>query len=612
MNHSFSISLNNLLTHNSILEVLMNRLQTILQATLLSLVVVAFTFAQDFSRSNIFNHERAPYQVDATVLQWDDGVNFDAIGLTSGGTFEVSARFPASLVGGLAGMNLEQVEIYLNDLPSPLTIKIYGQGTPSLPGALLYSEDVTSSAVGLSWNTFTLASPVTLTGADIWVGYEVTHGGGLFPAGVDDGPAVTDGDWIYFSGAWDHLNNFGLPYNWNIHAYVNDGGGGDPIVFADNFDAYTAGQQLACQNPVDWTTWSEDPCNATEDALVSNAHSFSSPNSVVIVQNNDQIKTHGDLTSGKWEINFMVYIPTGAAGYFNTLSGFTGGAYEWAMECYFNAGGAGSINAGGTGTGTFTWVPDQWKMVQVIADLDNDMGEFWYDGNLVQTWMWTAGATGSGAALQLAANDFFGATATDQMYIDDYQLIDALVPVELTSFTATSNNNEVVLNWSTATETNNQVFEVERKSEGSEFRTIGYVDGKGTTTEQQNYSYSDKNVEVGNYTYRLKQIDFNGQFEYSNEVEVEVSAPSVFALDQNYPNPFNPSTVINYSIPEVGFVKLAVFNLLGEKVAELVNQVVEAGSHQVTFNASSLPSGAYFYSIESGDFTQVKKMLLTK
>jgi len=189
---------------------------------------------------------------------------------------------------------------------------------------------------------------------------------------------------------------------------------------------------------------------------------------------------------------------------------------------------------------------------------------------------------------------------------------DSPVPVELTSFTAASNESDVTLNWSTATETNNQGFEIQRRTDDGEFENVGFVPGHGTTTDIQVYSYVDLKVASGNYTYRLKQMDFDGSFEYSSEVAVDVTIPLEFALEQNYPNPFNPSTVIKYSIPENGFVTLDVYNLLGEKVASLVNGVQDAGRYEVNFDASQLASGVYIYSLRSGSFNLVKKMLLMK
>jgi photosystem II stability/assembly factor-like uncharacterized protein len=185
------------------------------------------------------------------------------------------------------------------------------------------------------------------------------------------------------------------------------------------------------------------------------------------------------------------------------------------------------------------------------------------------------------------------------------------LPVELTSFTASVSNGQVLLNWVTATEINNRVFEVERKSANGQYNTIGYVDGHGTTTEEQSYSYVDR-VEPGIYTYRLKQIDYDGRFEYSDGIEVEVVALLEYSLDQNYPNPFNPTTNIKYSVANAGNVKLLIYNILGQQIKELVNGYKEAGKYEINFNASELPSGAYFYKLETAGFNETKKMLLTK
>ncbi len=187
-----------------------------------------------------------------------------------------------------------------------------------------------------------------------------------------------------------------------------------------------------------------------------------------------------------------------------------------------------------------------------------------------------------------------------------------VIPVELTSFAASVNGSSVNLNWSTATELNNSGFDIERKSSSTSWTKIGFVAGHGTTSEAKHYSYSENNLSTGNYSYRLKQVDFDGTYEYSKTVEVEMVTPNNFELSQNYPNPFNPSTSIKFNMPEAGNVKLAVYNLLGQEVKTLVNGFRTAGTYTVNFDASNLSSGIYLYKIEMNNFTQVRKMTLLK
>jgi hypothetical protein len=187
-----------------------------------------------------------------------------------------------------------------------------------------------------------------------------------------------------------------------------------------------------------------------------------------------------------------------------------------------------------------------------------------------------------------------------------------IIPVELTAFTATSKDGNVTLNWSTATETNNRGFEIERKISNGEYQKIGFTAGSGTTTEKRSYSFMDNQPGSGNFIYRIKQIDFNGNAAYSKEVEVNVTSPLKYALEQNYPNPFNPDTKIKYSIPDEGLVKIKVYNLLGQEVTTLVNNVQKAGRYEVVFNATNFASGVYYYRIEAPKFYSVKKMIVLK
>jgi hypothetical protein len=187
------------------------------------------------------------------------------------------------------------------------------------------------------------------------------------------------------------------------------------------------------------------------------------------------------------------------------------------------------------------------------------------------------------------------------------------LPVELASFTSSVNGNNVMLNWNTVSEENNSGFEIERSSFGNGWKKVGFVNGKGTTNIAQNYSFTDNGLNSGRYLYRLKQIDYNGNYKYYDlQNEVVIGVPQKFALMQNYPNPFNPTTKINYEIPVNGFVALKIFDISGREVMQLVNQVQQAGYYAVVFNAAGLSSGTYFYKLSTDKFNAVKKMVVIK
>ncbi len=202
--------------------------------------------------------------------------------------------------------------------------------------------------------------------------------------------------------------------------------------------------------------------------------------------------------------------------------------------------------------------------------------------------------------------------------------IPAVVPVELVSFSGSYSDNEVLLKWSTASEINNRGFEIQRLQDYKikkiqDWETIGFVNGNGTTTELHNYSFTDNDLKAGTYKYRLKQIDFDGSYEYSNIIEVEVNLPDKFILEQNYPNPFNPTAKIKYQIPYVIstegrnlLVSLKVYDILGNEAVTLVNEEKPAGSYEVEFDGTRLPSGVYFYQLKVNGFVETKKMILMK
>jgi len=193
------------------------------------------------------------------------------------------------------------------------------------------------------------------------------------------------------------------------------------------------------------------------------------------------------------------------------------------------------------------------------------------------------------------------------------------IPVELISFNAVNINGAVNLAWVTATETNNMGFEIERSFDKVNFNKIAFINGNGSSSSVNNYNYIDNFNYNGVVYYRLKQLDYDASYKYSDIVEINLNIPNKFSLEQNYPNPFNPNTTISYNLQSDGFVSLKVFDVLGKEVETLINQVQTVGSYKTNFNAGNINSGIYFYSLKITDkisgniiFNQSKKMILVK
>jgi len=186
------------------------------------------------------------------------------------------------------------------------------------------------------------------------------------------------------------------------------------------------------------------------------------------------------------------------------------------------------------------------------------------------------------------------------------------LPVELSSFTAIIFDEGVKLLWITETEVNNYGFEILRQAQYDRWSLLGFIEGHGNSNSPKEYFFLDEEISYGSYAYRLKQIDNDGSYEYSDEILVDNPAPVDYTLQQNYPNPFNPVTTISYSLPVKSQIELVIYNTLGEKIKQIVNGEKEAGSYLVEFNAARLPSGIYFYRLQAGNFVETKKMVLMK
>jgi hypothetical protein len=227
--------------------------------------------------------------------------------------------------------------------------------------------------------------------------------------------------------------------------------------------------------------------------------------------------------------------------------------------------------------------------------------------------------------LHSVSGAYIGDIVDAELGIDNITAAENPLPVELVSFTVDQNASTIVLKWITATETNNLGFEIERKlykNIGEEgWRIIGFREGAGTTTEKKNYIYYDNLTEVNTdkIAYRLKQVNFNGTFTFSNVVYVEKVVPIDFSLSQNFPNPFNPTTNFEFRLPAgkagvsgFGLVTLKIYDVLGNEITTMVNEEKEPGEYKVHFDASHLPSGVYYYQLSAGSFSETKKMILLR
>ena len=281
-----------------------------------------------------------------------------------------------------------------------------------------------------------------------------------------------------------------------------------------------------------------------------------------------------------------------------------------------------------------SWIPLQGLYTNPGTGSFQPNGEPLYDGtqtNWVQEEISLSGLTSSQSKLRFELKSD-GSVTKDGWYVDDISIyVYAIVPVELASFTATTLENAVELNWITSSELNNSGFEIQRKTVGdnSQWTKIGFVTGNGTTTEPIAYSFIDKNPVRGINLYRLKQIDLDGSYKIFNSIAVNFSQPIEFALEQNYPNPFNPTTKIRFSIPRsteyysvLQKVTLKVYDILGNEVATLVDEYKEPGNYEVEFSIASfgdassvnrqITSGVYIYKITVGSFSASRKMILIK
>ena len=508
----------------------------------------------------------------------------------------------------------------------------------TLPGTVVATQTATVTDAG-GLVTATLAPTVVLNPGTYWVSVSVI------------GDFATLGQWYWYTStstngsnmAWQNPGNgFGTGYTtWTPGATVWAGSNYD-LAFQLNGTSSTSGYGLP---ELLYYTFDEGTGTTTANyatpgvgnnpASLSGTTAWTTPGqfgSAIIGDGG----TNGGVVSGwscnlgssSWTISMWLEIPTNASGSAYYLFGDPGST---SFRCFHNGvalpdnlvlrgGGLTDVYVNGIGPAP--------TVVHLVYDAAVPEVRTYKNGVLNSTAPQAALNIPTGTGFKVGG---YSTSATMIGKMDEFRLynraLDAaeiaatwnisIVPVELTSFTASVIGSDVKLLWQTASELNNSGFSVERKIGNSEFIEVGFVPGFGTTSEPKSYSFTDQNLRSGEYTYRLKQIDFDGTFTYSDEVAVDVIAPASFSLDQNYPNPFNPSTMITFSLAVDSKVSLKVFDVLGQEVASLIEQDLSQGVHNYDFNAAGINSGVYFYKIEAtgvngSEFTDVKKMILVK
>ncbi len=433
--------------------------------------------------------------------------------------------------------------------------------------------------------------------------------------------------------------------NYNNEIISNAGGGattvnvtcngsvtGVPLPVIEDFN-YTNSTNLTDNSWIAHNAAGTNPITVTSPGLTYEGYASSGIGNAVLLDNTgeDVSKLFGIESSGVIYYSFLVNVTTGTEGYFIHLGN---SATAFAARVYVKPSSTtGKINFGisNTSTASYATTPTDFDLLTtylVIVKYNvSTTGE-------ASLWVLSSGVPASELAAGIPEHTTSGTgiatiericlrqyIVTQNIIVDGIRVAtewtQAPLPVELTSFSASVVGNAVKLNWRTETEVNNYGFDVERKvgslqSTVSNYEKVGFVNGNGNSNSPKSYSFEDKNVTAGKYSYRLKQIDNDGQFEYSKSIEVDFGAPKKFELSQNYPNPFNPITTISFNLPEAGNVKLTVFNILGQELKTLVNEFKESGVHTINFDASELNSGMYIYKIEAGTFVQTRKMTLVK
>lgn len=387
------------------------------------------------------------------------------------------------------------------------------------------------------------------------------------------------------------------------------------LPWSDDFQAYPNGTVLNGQNG--WLGWGNDPAFAATTTTNVNPS-----RAVEITGTDDAIVFFNPVTSGQWSARACQLIPTGLTGesFFIMMNQYDhpGATWNWSTQVQFEAG----QMIDDAGVSTQAYIADQWTEIRVEIDLDNDTQAFFYNGAPFYSGVWNGYQSGAGTGSNaIEVLDLFSNNGSSVFY-DDISITAGPgtsapcqvfeLPVEIGSFETRVDDGNVELAWTTLSEENNSGFEVEL-AEGANFRSLGFVDGNGNSTETINYSFTVSDLDPGNYRFRLKQIDFDGDFEYSDLVEAIVTVPEGYLISDAYPNPFNPSTRLEIGVEQSQFVSLDVYNSVGQKVASPFAGEIAANQMQsVVVRLDGLPSGQYILAVSGNNWVTHRVVTMTK
>ncbi|MBC8416068.1 MAG: T9SS type A sorting domain-containing protein [Candidatus Cloacimonetes bacterium] len=362
-------------------------------------------------------------------------------------------------------------------------------------------------------------------------------------------------------------------------------------IYSDDFESYTVGEYLAVQS-ADWTTWSNNPGSA-EDALISDVQALSGSNSVVVEGTTDLVLIMDNYTSGVYSMDLNLFVPTGYCGYWNLQKTSTPGQ-EWAFQIMFDVTGIATADAGAAAAFSFPFSFDTWINMELIVDLDADLCEIWVDGVMLHDYQWTLGTFGTPGLLSFGGMNLYAwasAGNSPLCYFDDIELNEITRDTrDLISYNVYLDDMGTVL-----ANVGTDVFE---------YLYSGLINGEDYIAGVSAvYDAGESDIVQYPFTYTGVSAD--------NIVNITT------ALRGNYPNPFNPVTNIAFSLGEATHVTLEVYNVKGEKVKTLVDKVLEANNHVITWDGrnntnKSVASGIYFYKMKAEKYTATKKMILMK